>query len=318
VAFWLSLHVDYACQHAGACCSAGWPIPLERDRRAVVARAIATGRIRVAEPWLLAAADQPSDADGVLAHRDGRCVFHRDQRCLIHAHLGHAALPTACQHFPRICLLDDRGVFVTLSHYCPTAAALLTSYDGPVRIVEGPDPVPGRIPEGLDARGTWPPLLAPGVLMDLPSYALWESHLIDWFGGVRNPHGEWGPHEVLSLLMPQARTLASWRPGRRTLAEAVRDFDRESPHRCDGEPFWRTYAVPINRLLAGHAFASWTAYQADGIVILIKHLQTVLDVLSVEMDGVCRRDGGPVTEARVLDAIRQTDWRLRHGGPVEN
>ena len=312
MAFWLSLHVPYACRHAGACCSSGWPIPLERDREPAVARAIATHRINVPDRWLLPIVDQPGDIAGILARRDERCVFHQDQRCAVHAEIGHEALPSACQHFPRVCLLDDRGIFVTLSHYCPTAAALLASHEGAIRIVEGPEPVPGRTPEGLDARGTWPPLLAPGVLMDLESYTRWESHLVDWLGGPRNPNGEWAPADVLSMLAGQAQSLAAWRPGHRTLADTIGDLGRAVPARVETAPNWHAHAIPINRLLAAHAFASWTAYQSDGVVTQVERLRTVLDILRVEADGVCRRDAGPLTGARLLEAIRQVDLRLRH------
>ena len=46
-------------------------------------------------------------------------------RCRMHATLGHDALPLACRQFPRVTVEDPRGVSVTLSHYCPTAAGLL-------------------------------------------------------------------------------------------------------------------------------------------------------------------------------------------------
>ena len=314
MAFWLSLHVRYACRHAGACCSSGWPVPLERERDQAVARAVTTRQIRVRSPWLWPVADRATDVAGVLAQRRGRCVFRQHERCAIHAQIGHEALPIACQHFPRVCLIDDRGVFVTLSHYCPTAAGMLLSDEGPIRIVEGPEPVPGAAPEGLDARGAWPPLLAPGVLMDLESYSLWESHVVDWLGGVRNPRGEWAPHEVLSLLTAQARRVASWRPGGRSLPDAIRDLGRDSPSRDEQHATWRAHIVAVNRLLAAHAFASWTAYQADGVVAQVQRLHGVLETLHVEADRVCRRDDRPLTESRLLEAIRQTDLRLRHRG----
>ena len=107
-------------------------------------------------------------------------------------------------------VLVGRGVFVTLSHYCPTAASLLVSYEGPVTIVEGPEPIPHGDPEGYDARGAWPPLLAPNVLMDLDAYGQWESHLIAWLGGVRNAGGQWAPEDVLHMLDEHAARIGSW------------------------------------------------------------------------------------------------------------
>ena len=78
-------------------------------------------------------------------------------------------------HFPYVCLIDQRGVHVTLSHYCPTAASLLFAHEGPIEIVEGPSPVPGlEIPEGLDARESLPPLREPNRLMSFDEFSNWE------------------------------------------------------------------------------------------------------------------------------------------------
>ena len=61
----------------------------------------------------------------------GACVsFERGMggatsQCAIHRVLGHDALPSACRHFPRAAVTDDLGTFVTLSHFCPTAASML-------------------------------------------------------------------------------------------------------------------------------------------------------------------------------------------------
>lgn len=370
MAYWLSLHRPYACRHAGACCSSGWPIPLERVRVPAVAQAIADGRIEAPAPWILPVLDQPDQVAGVLAQREGRCVFHARTAltppvhrtapsapiapggpCAVHGVLGHAALPAACQHFPRVCLIDDRGVSVTLSHYCPTAAALLASHDGPVTIVDGPDPVPGVAPEGLDARGVWPPLLAPGVLMDLESYAVWESHLVSWLGGVENADGRWSADAVLTLLDRQARQLAAWRPGDRSLLDVVHELAGDVSIEESVEPSWederqlrlaaraslpgshvslsdvsninalwreglatawRFESVLVNRLLAAHAFASWTAYQGDGVRSQIRWLRLVLAVLREEAARAWQRDAGSLTRDRLVEAVRQTDLLLVH------
>ena len=37
--------MGYACRHSGACCTARWPIPIERDRALAVQAAIAAGRV---------------------------------------------------------------------------------------------------------------------------------------------------------------------------------------------------------------------------------------------------------------------------------
>ena len=148
--FWLNFHVAYQCQHSGACCSAGWPIPVEPERAVLIKNG----------DWLAEGGTLPRDAAGV-------CVFH-DSQCSVYEHR-----PLSCMHFPYVCMIDPRGVHVTLSHYCPTAAALLFEHEGPIAIVEGPSPVPLlEIPEGLDARESLPPI---DTRSDKPRLLSWEE-----------------------------------------------------------------------------------------------------------------------------------------------
>lgn len=110
--------------------------------------------------WLDAGDMLPRDADG-------GCVFHHG-RCAVYEHR-----PLSCMHFPYVCTIDPRGVHVTLSHYCPTAAALLFEHQGPIEVVEGPSPVPLlEIPEGLDAREALPPI---DTRSDRPRLLSWEE-----------------------------------------------------------------------------------------------------------------------------------------------
>ena len=148
--FWLNFHLPYACRHSGACCTAGWPIPVEPERAVL---------IKPGE-WLDAGDTLPRDENGA-------CVFHQD-RCTVYEHR-----PLSCVHFPYVCMIDPRGVHVTLSHYCPTAAALLFEHDGPIEVVEGPSPVPLlEIPEGLDAREALPPV---DTRSEKPRLLSWEE-----------------------------------------------------------------------------------------------------------------------------------------------
>jgi Fe-S-cluster containining protein len=155
--FWLNFHLPYRCRHAGACCTAGWPIPVEPERAVLIKKG----------EWLA--------EGGVLPVTEtGACIFHHDG-CTVYEHR-----PLSCVHFPYVCMIDPRGVHVTLSHYCPTAAAMLFEHDGPIEIVEGPSPVPLlEIPEGLDARESLPPLdvNAPGGqprLLSWDEFSAWE------------------------------------------------------------------------------------------------------------------------------------------------
>src|SRR5215471_5593874 len=146
----LNIHAPYRCRHAGACCRSAWVIPFE---------------------------------DGTIAARDahGACTFLDGPTglCSIHRDGGVQALPVTCRMFPRVVLQDRRGTFISLSHFCPTAASLLFEATGEVSIVDAPPALAGIGElDGLDAREEWPPLLRPGVLMDLESYGAWERRAV--------------------------------------------------------------------------------------------------------------------------------------------
>jgi Fe-S-cluster containining protein len=201
--FALGPHAAWRCRHSGACCTSNWPIDIDAPRRDRLAAAVRDGAIALppgAAPFEThdeetdaasvvpsnASARQPridgategggagSGAHPIILGRTphGACVFHDGEarRCRVHGALGHAALPLACRQFPRVCLTDPRGVRVSLSHYCPSAAARLFDEALPLTIVRAPDAFPaGGEYDGLDARDAFPPLLRPGVLMD------WET-----------------------------------------------------------------------------------------------------------------------------------------------
>ena len=343
--YWLSMHVPYACRHSGVCCSSGWPIPIERSRVAPLRL------LRRDDGWLVPAADAPPDVAGLLAtDRHGRCVFHRQPEgeravgcCEIQRELGPSALPSACQHFPRQILFDPRGVFVTLSHYCPTAASLLFAHAGPVTIVAGPSPSSADDPEGLDARDVLPPLLRAGLLMDHAAYSLWEGHIVR-----RLTTSDHGPDRIVMTLARHAHALSRWRPGDGELTAAVTALDALAEPTQETDPDWPferqlfaygldslpTHGWPgypddaeqewhrgiarewtanrhvINRFLAAHAFASWMAYQGSGVVSQIMRLRLTLAVLRAEVIRRARAEGSSSTCLK--DAIRHADLLMVH------
>jgi Fe-S-cluster containining protein len=296
--FCLSFHVPYSCRHSGACCSSGWDVALEKSRVGAIERALADHRLTAPARWLGAADGAPDDIAGVLARNSsGACVFHRAPGCAIHSALGQSAMPSACRHFPRIALIDRRGVFVTLSHYCPTAAALLFETEGPASIVEGPPVLPGgAVPEGLDAREALPPSASPRRLMDWESYAAWEARAV---------------HTLTSGVAP-ARALDAIGGGvNRVPPEALFQLARAavpSPLTwpeyltAESESVLDEAAAVVGRYLAAHAFASWMAYQGNGLAATILYLRVALAVLTVEV----ARHGS------LRDGIRQADLLLRH------
>lgn len=242
-ALWLSCHVNYACKHSGACCRSGWPLPVEHGVAPVIDEAVTSGRVRTADgqtAWLMASDAAPEGVAGTFRLTDSACVFHvprpgrraaavdGSHHCAIHAAVGDDALPASCRHFPRVCLVDDRGVRVTLSHYCPTAAAMLFEHEGPVEIVSGPPPVAGgAVPEGLDARDALPPRLNPGLLMDLEAFTAWERLVVGTLAGPDAPAGT--PAEALALLRAYAERLVQWSPGQQTLAAVIGTLSPSDP-----------------------------------------------------------------------------------------
>ena len=268
MAWCLDFHAPYRCRHAGACCRAGWTIPFE---------------------------------DGTIAARDagGACSFldGTAQRCSIHHARGVHALPVTCRMFPRVVLHDDRGTFLSLSHFCPTAARLLFDARGEATIVEAPPPLAdiGDL-DGLDARGLWPPLLRPRLLMDLDSYGLWERRAVSIL-----TRDTIDPREALAELEDITARITSWVPGANALQDVVRSaFDGHTACAPAGASDATTGAV--KRWLAARLFGSWTAYQGDGLAATLACLRSCLDTFTREADA----DGD------VLEAIRRSDLRILH------
>ncbi len=236
----LRLHADYRCQHAGACCTAGWAIPIERPAYEQV-RVHFGGQERrrlFADGGAL-----PEGAAAVVGVQpSGACVFFEPDRgnlCAVHRELGVASLPSACRHFPRIVLHDARGTFISLSHFCPTAAGLLRSPKAAsFEVVRAPGPLalesditddgPNRL-EGLDARDALPPLLRSELLTDLEGYDAWERAALALLA--RDDLTAGG---ALAILSRATHAVQSWRPGRGSLRATVeREFEIASVAKPD-------------------------------------------------------------------------------------
>ena len=127
----LRMHAGYRCRHSGVCCTEDWAIPVEAPIYRRLAQALESSALRpehAGATYFEPAHGLPSH-EPVVTGRVGRdCAFFepgRGRLCAIHEQLGHDHLPSACQHFPRVVTIDPRGVFVSLSHVCPTAGRLL-------------------------------------------------------------------------------------------------------------------------------------------------------------------------------------------------
>ncbi len=323
----LSIHAGYRCRDSGACCTAGWPIPVETDRLDLLRSALASGRLSLADGrrGLTEAVDEPagapSETPGLLKTNAGACVFYRHAgagRCAIHRALGHDALPLACRQFPRISLIDPRGVSVTLSHYCPTAASMLDA-DAPVSIVERPPgfPADGEY-VGLDLREDLPPSLRPDCLMDWEAWWMLEAEAVSLFARSADPR------HALATLGVIVESLRGWRPGEGALTERVRrvvdgaiidprGHPRALAHEArlrevlaaipaDLQPEARKLtadvappsAVMTGNFLAAHAFANWTAHLGEGLRTWLRSIEAAFALVALGY------------------GVRQADLLLRH------
>jgi hypothetical protein len=225
---------------------------------------------------------------------DGACVFFEPQGgrlCAVHRTAGPNLLPSACRNFPRIALRDPRGVFVTLSHYCPTAARLLL-LDQDLAIVDAPVPLTldGAV-EGLDATDVLPPLLRPGMLMSLDAYDTWEREAVATLNDRGLP-----PAEAVTAISAATAAASEWRPGERELGAAIEDAFAGARQAAARHPPASRMEHAVKSFLAAHAFASWAAYQQGGL-------------LAAAAAGL---DGNRNADDTFIDAVRQTDFFLRH------
>ena len=311
--FWLSTHLPYACRHSGVCCSSRWPIPIERDRAARVQHAIDSGMVAVqSAAWLEPDPRAPSDVAGILALQpSGACVFH-------HPHLQsgaagggcavHPMRPASCEHFPFVCVTDPRGVHVSLSHYCPTAAELLFTATAPVTVVAGHAVrADGREPEGLDARESLPP-----VDDDRPARS---PRLMDWDQVTR-----W-EHDLVTTLANDRRVPGA--PDLRLFDDAVAAVppallwpapidDTVRVWRDLVAPGWSAWSAVVGRYLAARAHASWAMCLGRGPADVMRAVAVARAVLQVEAVRACAGTRACLDGGRLKHAIRRTDLLLLH------
>lgn len=247
---------------------------------------------------------------------EGACSFFQshDHRCAIHRTAGVAALPLTCRMFPRIVRHDGAGSRLSLSHFCPTAAALLFAPAGVVAVVEAPEPLAGIGPlDGLDARSAWPPLLRPGVLMGVAAYDSWERRGVEMLMAAPG-----SPREALAALRRMTNRVTRWRPDCGVALDdivsdaaaagapagpAVSAASGPLPIASaqSAEPSAQGHTA-IRRWLAARLFGNWIAYQGHGLATVLAYLDACLDVLDVEL----------ARHGNLLEAIRRSDLLLLH------
>lgn len=289
------------------CCTSGWPIPIERARVAQIEDAIAREVIPLrVVPWLAPDAEAPEDVAGTLALRpNDHCVFFEAGKpgCAI-----HAVKPAACVHFPHVCLIDQRGVRVNLSHYCPTAAAMLFEASGPVAIVDGPSPIPGGgALEGLDARDALPPrdvttddAASALRLMTLDEFSVWErdaiaaARMLEW----QDDDLDWFERARAAVPLPW-----TWQGAPANVSSIW--WSAVAPR-------WHWFEEALTRYAAAKIFASWSVYMGDGLIAAQTTARMAAAVLRVESARQCAIFGRALDRELMIEAIRQSDLLLVH------
>jgi Fe-S-cluster containining protein len=222
----LSIHAGYRCRNTGVCCSAGWDIPVELEVEVRLRSSLRSGALRIPDgrPPATFPGSEPEtgcfrSVDGLphgarvvfAADSSGRCVFlEADRRCAVHRQLGLEALAAACRDFPQLVTLTPLGVSVALSHYCPTAAALLFDGRGPVILRYSGRP--GA--EGSAVSIVEDPPAFPSVLMDWPSLERWERFAVSVLGDESR-----SPEAALDVLASTAERARRWTPDDGPFAE---------------------------------------------------------------------------------------------------
>jgi Fe-S-cluster containining protein len=341
-AFCLDVHAGYRCRHAGACCRADWAIPVE----AHVVRTVERSNIRppgIDGPLFVPNPDDDrANADPLLGRTlHGACVFfdpHANGSCSIQRHAGVQALPSACRHFPREILIDPRGTFISLSHFCPTAAALL-GRGGSLDIVDARPPLLIDEPhEGMDATNVPAPLLRPGRLCDMDGYDAWERACLRVLSDPSRT-----AREALDAIDAATEDVREWRPHDGPLAARVQAAFSDPPARMHPPPagfaafcarhfppeagpipglddVWHRLIGPtagafdpiVKQYLATRLFANWIAYQGRGLRTIVVWLRAVMAVFTNELARRAAASGAAPARHDVLEAIRRTDWLLLH------
>lgn len=332
----LRLHAGYRCRHSGVCCTEDWAIPVEASLYRRLSQALESSALQPehAGATYFETTDGRAADEPVVTGRVGRdCAFFepgRGRLCAIHRQLGHDRLPSACQHFPRVVTIDPRGVFVSLSHVCPTAGRLLTvASEAPFDVVhDGPLVTPGLEWAGLDAREALPPQVSGAVLWDWDALTVWE-------GGILGLLGQHRPEGALAAVANAARQLERWRPAasdtlaratESALAEATLETsdrridvdaldalarqaapsqvrgpeplqDRLAVDRALVAPAWDAQRALVSRYLAARTIANAVGYHAATAGAWAASLDTAYAVLRTEAARHASQAG------RMLDAV---------------
>lgn len=178
---------------------------------------------------------------------------------------------------------------------------MLFDDSGPIAIVEGPPPVAGLdLPEGLDARESFPPREAPNRLMTFEALSAWEREVVA---------APWSEHSAARRmeLFEWARAAV---PAPLAWPAAPDDLDRVWTERVAAS--WPDFTRVVARYRAAKVFASWATYLGDGPAAVLRLADIADAVLVVEAARQCLAAGRALDAELLKQAIRQADLLLVH------
>jgi len=242
-------------------------------------------------------------------------------------------------------LHDQRGSLISLSHFCPTAAAMLLA-GGALSVVAAHPPLRLELEmEGLDARTAFPPLLRPGMLCDVEGYERWERAGLAIFARTDRDYTT-----CLADFAAATDVIRRWKPGTRSLSDCVRgafadetadasavwSHDRAIQRlaRLTGGPSgdelisiphfeeqWNErvgvnaidwFDLGMKNYLAARLFGNWVAYQGQGLRSIVEWLRTCAAIVRHFLLQRLIGSGLPLDHSVFIESVRSADLLLLH------
>jgi hypothetical protein len=145
------------------------------------------------------------------------------------------------------------------------------------------------------------------MLTDPDGYGGWEREAIATFNDRSR-----GARDALAVIAAATDDVRAWQPGGDSLATRVSEAFHRARRSCappGGEP--SSLDRGIKAFLAAHLFASWSAYQDDGLAAVVRTVDHAHATVMRELLGR-RRLGEGDSRAPFIAAVRAADFRLRH------
>ena len=183
--------------------------------------------------------------------------------------------------------------------------------------------------EGLDAREALPPLLRPGMLMDLAGYDAWEAECVATLASGIDAAG------ALNVITRATDVARAWTPDQGALVDMVaaafraartesaaetawdvgiggailRSLVKDAPHALDQDPprLSDDLERAIANYLAARVFGNWISYQGRGLRTIVAWLHACQDLVRA-----FAANGHVTDRSGLVSAIRDADFIMLH------